>query len=531
MRKLHNLLNTNFANTSVISYTLKVKRKDWIIAILIFTFAFLVRYLYITGYGKILFDYDQYEDLFLTKRILIDRDLPVIGRPIYGDPRLHQGVLFIYFNTVPFLLFNWNPVGVTLWIALFNAGVVLAVFYLSLLLFKNRIAAIISSLIVAASFEFIQFATWISNATLAIMTAPLAFLGLYLYFKEKKMGLIVTALFLGLSLQSDVMFLYLIPIFVVIFIALKMKFPDYKLLSASILTFLATVSTMIITELKLSFAGVKTLLFFGNTFDDAKIPVIKRLTLFLTDLGKTFSYNLLPTNNTLGIYLALAITTFLLLKLFAAYKSRSAEKKPLIFLIVFLFSPLIMLVLGYHRQPWFLIGILSAIAISAGYSIAKLKHPLLISIIVLFSIWSNLTYLFNPNKSAYNFFGYENSSFLANQIPVVDYMYQEAEGKPFAFNAVTYPMHHYALWAYHLGSYGEKKYDYLPTWLGATQDYPYNVIGQSDGSEKLYFLIMDKSVRIPEINRTNALIWADANSTLLEAKEFEGFTVQKRYKE
>ena len=42
---------------------------------------------------------------------------------------------------------------------------------------------------------------------------------------------------------------------------------------------------------------------------------------------------------------------------------------------------------------------------------------------------------------------------------------------------------------------------------------------------------MDKSVRIPEINRTNALIWADANSTLLEAKEFEGFTVQKRYKE
>ena len=55
---------------------------------LIFFVGFVLRYLSISE-NKIIFDYDQYEDLYHTKKI-IDGDLTIIGRPIYGNPNFHH---------------------------------------------------------------------------------------------------------------------------------------------------------------------------------------------------------------------------------------------------------------------------------------------------------------------------------------------------------------------------------------------------------------------------------------------------------
>ncbi len=504
-----------------------MRKKDILTIFLIFVFAFLVRYYFITSHLNIPFDYDQYEDLLLTRKILVDKDPPVIGRAIYGNPNIHHGVVFYYFNIPPFALFNGNPIAVALWISLFNAGLSILVYFFSLSLFKKRSTALISSILTASSYELVQFSSWISTTTLPVITVPIFFFGLWAFIKGKKKGLIVSAFFLGLSIQADLMFLYLIPVALICLVFYKPKL-SIKTLVISAIFFLLSISTLIITELKLHFVGLKSFIFFGRTFDESRISLLKRIDYFLHDFVKTFSLNLLPTKPNYAVYITLAILSIYFFNLFLNRKTKKPEKKGLLFLFIFLFSPALMLLLGYHSKPWFLIGIFIPVILTSSYSISTLKRPLLILPIVLIFIFSNLLFIKSESQKGLSFFNLEDSSLLSPQLKVVDYLYQEAKGEPFGVNAITYPLHHEALWAYHLTWHGKEKYGHLPTWLGPEQFYPYDILPHSTGNEKIFFLIMDKSVRIPEIHRENARIWANQHGNLLEEKDFDGFVVQKR---
>src|SRR3990172_4913152 len=101
--------------------------------------------------------------------------------------------------------------------------------------------------------------------------------------------------FLGLSIQFELFFLYLIPVFVVLSIILKPKFPDLKLFTSSFLLLALSLSTMIATEIKFRFSGILSL--FGDILlrTGDKPPFSVTFKLFLDRYFETFSLNLLPT--------------------------------------------------------------------------------------------------------------------------------------------------------------------------------------------------------------------------------------------
>ncbi len=187
-----------------------------------------------------------------------------------------------------------------------------------------------------------------------------------------------------------------------------------------------------------------------------------------------------------------------------------------------------MLLFGYHRHPWFLIGLLSALILLSSYVLSKIKYLPLIIVILAIVAWSNLTSIIRASREGPVFFKPETSSILSSQIAVVDYTYQESNGEPFAINTVTYPLYHNAIWEYNYKWRGYDRYGYFPGWLGGDQLYPYAVLPKSKGDESIFYVIIDTSYRIPKIHGETAITWADSKGELIEEKLIGGFMVQKR---
>lgn len=496
--------------------------------LLIFAFGLILRYKNIEE-ANLVFDYDQIEDQFYTYTIAVDHNLAIIGRAIYGDPRIHHGVFYYYYNLIPFLISSGNLLVSAYWNIFFNTATLFIIFILSKSMLNKLSSALISAFIVAFSFEFIKFSNWLTIDTPAIFLVPLFYLGLWFYLQKKNWGLMITFAALGLSLQSDLSFLYLIPIFLIYWLIFKPNTPNFKTLLFSSVLFLITVSTLILTEVKLNFAGVNTFLNFSTFNEQTRLSIISRLNLFSQDFFTNFSSNMLPQKIEMGIYIGLAVISVAIYQLISPKVSKQ-EKGAVLFMLLYLFSPAITLLIGYHDKPWFLTGLAGAIALISGYAISKLKHIFLILPILLIIGVNNTSIIINRPLEAYKLWDsiYDSTSYLANQLAVIDYTYQESDGKPFGINAVTYPLYYNGLWAYLYKFYGQKKYGYIPGWLGGDQLHPYDLLPKSLSKEKYFYLLISETGRIPGIYKNTGRKWADTAGNLIEEKTFAGFTVQKR---
>lgn len=496
----------------------------------LFLFGLFLRYKNIQPYNLV-FDFDQYEDLFYTYRIVVDHDPVIIGRAIYGDARLHHGVFYYYYNLIPFALSYGNPFASAYWNSFFNASTLFIIFILARSLFNKVLPAILAASIVVVSFEFIKFSNWLTIDTAAIFTVPLFYLGLVLYLKNLKFGAILAVGFLGLSIQTDLTFLYLIPVLILFWLIFKPKVPSLRLALTTFLTFILSILTLILTEIKLNFSGVKTLLNFSNTFDATKLSLVERINFFIQDFGKQFSYNLFPQRTDLGIFLAIIIILIAISPL-STMKTPPKERQGIYLLLLYLFSPLITLLVGYHQKPWFLIGLPPAIALISGYAISRLKSLVLILPVVFLIIWSNTVVILQRPQKAYQLFNdiYDSTSYLDYQIQALEYTYQQSKGQPFAINAVTYPLYYNGMWAYLYHWYGKGHFGYVPSWLGGDQLHPYDLLPKSKGEEKIFFMIISNTPRIPQIYQNLGKTWALQNGQLLEEKIFNDFTILKLQK-
>lgn len=491
---------------------------------LILAFGLVLRIANTKGFNT-LFDYDQYEDLFHTRKILLG-DPPIIGRAVYGNPNLHHGVFYFYYNLIPYLLFKASPVAIIAWNNIFNICAGAIIFILAKLISKNNLSALISAFIVSVSYEYIQFSGWISSAAPGLFSVPLYFLGLWAYYRGKKWGLPATAFGLGMSIQLDLLFIYLVPIFVVFFLLFRPKLPSVKTLLVSGSILLAFASTFILTEIKLGFTGINTLTHFSQTFDDSKISYLDRIKMFVDKLEFAFANSLFPTYPKYSVVLSFVILFAAVFFLISSRVEKS-EKKGLAFILLFLFSPAVMLIFGFHKQPWFLIGLPPAIALLFGFILSKIKYRLLVFLIIGAVSLSNINAIRKNYGQGPPLFKAETSSLLSSQLSVVDYTYQMSNGEPFSINSVTYPLYHNALWEYHYHWYGDSKFGYKPDWLGGEQLPMYRYLTRINKGKNLIYVIIDNTQRIPSGQKNKGKEWAVVQGDVVEEKQIGGFTVLK----
>ncbi|MCL4366364.1 hypothetical protein M1437_04010 [Patescibacteria group bacterium] len=486
-----------------------------------------LRYENIRGFNLV-FDFDQIEDAFYTYKITVDHQLPIIGRAIYGDPRLHHGVLFFYYNVIPFFFSGGDLIASAYWNSFFNLLSAVILFFLSKSIFGKKLPALLTAILAAVSFEAIKFAGLLFNETTAFTTVPLFYFGLWSYFKNKKWGLVLSAIFLGLSIESSISFIYLIPITLIFWLIFKPKIPGLKLTILSLIAFTLSVSTMILTEIKLNFSGVKTILTLSANSPEARFTYPERLNFFIHDFGKQFSLNLYPQRLDLGLLFAV---TVILLSVYPLIQRKTIkeEKRGIYFLLLYLFSPLVTLILGYHQKPWFLIGLPGAIALITGYALYRLKKLILILPVLLLIVWGNTNLILARSHKNYELFDnvYDSTTDLNSQLQVIDFTYQQSNGEPFAINAVTYPLYYNGMWAYLYNWYGKNHFGYVPGWLGGDQLHPYDLLPKATNKEKYFYLLISETGRIPEVFKNKGRTWAQDHGKLIEQKTIGGFTVQK----
>ncbi|MBP7118684.1 hypothetical protein KBA63_01235 [Candidatus Woesebacteria bacterium] len=484
------------------------------IIFLCFILALVIRIYSVFPYNTII-GFDQARDLFDSYTMVQTHHPRIIGPTAGNNPNLHHGIAFIYYLAVPIAFFGPNPMNAVYMNIFIQCTLVFILAYFSWELFHKKETTIVASLMVAFSYSLTQFAGWLSNPTVTLVTVPLFYLSLWKYRTNQK-WLIVAALALGASIEFELFFIYLFPVFLVYWALYRPKLPSLVIFGASLLTFMATTATMIATEIKYSFAGVIDILSAGTKVG-GNLPFWDRIHFFSLRLQDQFSLSLGPiVPTTVAILFCVYIYT---------QTTDKKTKEGLGFVYLYAASPTLMLFLGAHNAPWFLIGLPPAMILIYSFVLSRAKAAGYIILIIFLSVAFYKTSL--TTRSGQKLLEPDQSAILSRQLAAIDYTYKSANGEPFAIDTVTNPLYVNAVWAYSYMWYGKSTYGYTPTWLGGDQIAPYNTLEKANSRETTVFLLEDITNRIPQVYRDRAHNTILENATFRERVTFDEIGVNR----
>ena len=488
----------------------------------IFIIAFFLRVLFLKD-NSLTFGYDQARDALITKQILLG-DIKIQGPPS-SALGLYHGVFYYYFLAPAYFLGNGSPIFTAYYVAFFNSMVTVLVFFIAKLATKNTKLALFSPFLFAISFESSQYATWLSNPTIAIFTVPLMYLGLWMWIqKGNKLAPVITAIGLGLSIQSEIFLGYhFIP--VIIWLVIYKNNITKKSLYYFFSFFILSIFTLILCEFKFglnSFDAIKSLAISSSGNLAYAKSVGDYLVLYLNQIGRIFAFNTYPGNIGYGGFVIIILGIY-------SIKHFKVNPYPA-FLATWLFSHLTVVTVGGTSTPFLMVGVGPAVSLMLGYYIFKLfKTKIILSILVLLLIiYGNLNFIFSQNKSGSTLFSIQKDMLLSKQIQAINYTYRLAKGKPFSISSLTSPLWINIVWTYLYKWYGFNTYGYLPLWHGKDQ------IGQLDSLERIdtpldnSFLILEPMAGIPPMYLPIAVGEEDVDTTLIEEKSFGEIIVQSR---
>ena len=515
-------------NGKAILEQLLMKKNILITLFFIFVLAFILRVLYLPKLA-LTFGYDQARDAFIVQEIL-SGDIKILGPPA-STPGLYHGVFYYYFLTPAYLIGQGDPIIAAYWTAFFNALTVFVIFYLTYLLTKKSFPALLAAFLFAVSFEATQYAVWLSNPTIGVWTVPLIYLGLWTWVKgEGKWGPILTAIGLGLSIQAEIFLAYhIVPIILWLWVARKQIVKGQFVKFASVLVLI--LSSMILVEIKFGFRGISGLANLLTTSD----AVVKGrdigdfIILYLNQIGRTFSNSLFPSNAGYGGVLGIGLIYLAIKRWTAAKKRQTLSWQP--FLVTYTLAHLTVVSVGGISTPFLTVGIGSGIVILAAIVLTGIwkEKKNVAFILLLVIVLSNLSTILIENKKGQTIFSIQGDMLLSKQLPIIDYTYKEAEGKPFSINTLTSPLWVNTTWSYLYNWHGKNTYGYLPEWHGRDQvGRPGDNLPLTAEDTKLYFLILEPMQGIPVRYLSETVGQEDFYSEIVEEKKLGEITVQKR---
>lgn len=460
-----------------------------VLLVFIFFLAVILRFLYFPQ--NVYFGFDQARDAFESTSIY-KGDVKIIG-PSAAKAGLFHGPLYWYLIGPVYLLGNGNPVWPAAFLLLLNATGVFLVFYVGKTLF-NRHAGFMASLIYAVSFEQTQYAMYFGNPAPAVVTILIFYLGLARFlFKKDWKGIPISLLGLGLSVQFEFFLVYLFIIFILLlFLSDEKKkltsfIKNQKYLAVSLFALFIPLLTFILSELKFDFRSSRVLLDIVDSagglsqFRESISIYVNRLLLQVHD--NFFSFNQ-----------QIAVLAFLFL--IVTFFFRLMDRRKNLFLLVWIFSSILLVFFGIPNLYYNNIGISAGFILLFSYFLYLLflKNKFLGSMAVSVILASNLLLILTQNqKGIISDIYVQEGMLLERQKQVIDIIYNEAGGRPIVVSALTMPLKINTTWAYLFNWYGEKKYGYLPYWAGeAAPGYPGHLpVWQSQEKDYVMFSIIE----------------------------------------
>jgi len=511
-----------------------IPKKSLYFLIIFLLIGLFLRVLY---FHDLTFGYDQARDALQSISILKSRDIKIIGpttdiRGLFHSP-------FYWYIISPFYYFSGgNPEIARIPMILINLLNIVFIYFLVKKIFKNEKIALLSSFFMAVSFEAVQYARWLSNPPPALLTTAVFFYGLWLVLKKEKIGLPLMLFFWGLSVNFQFFLAYQVVfvIFAVIFLLIK----DKKVIIESLKKYfwlyvlsLLSFSFYIAAQLKFKFLGLITFLSFLTKSGEEKNNLLPKLISFSNKLIHNLANNLTARN----IFIAKIILIFILGYVIYSLVLKKKWKKEVLFLFIWFISPIIIYPLQNNDSYFLNIGNLYPLIILVVLMVFELKSQfkkigrLLFIIAVGLITMTNVYLILDNNKGGESLFSVQYKQNLADELKIIDYLYQSSNKKIFAVNTLTNPLYINTTWAYLFDWYGKKKYGYMPIWWGAYLDDFGKEIRFSDEKElrvgdKLY-LILEPSVFHDDYFKAYVR-FDNTRSTLLKKLDFNTHKVEER---
>lgn len=366
------------------------------------------------------FGMDQEYEAFLVKNIVNGIHFPLIGVNV-SDTGLYLGPAFIYFATVPYVLFGGNPIGWGITASIFGVLTVYLIFRIGKEMFSDKVG-IFSSLLYAGSFltSFYDRKFW--NP----MPVPLfsLLIGLFLFriMQRKSVNLVWLIIFFGLSFHVHLSLLIFTPLILFI-IWIRRKIFSKKLILLSLALFLLIQTPIIAFEIRHNFLNNRAAvnLIFDKSIESVS-TVIEKRNLVLSTVGRYFW---LPTSADLFLesgqckelssfrknaYPEGIILVFIGIIIFSwwSFWTKEGRKSDSAKIILGIFFTTFLFVIFYNREifEYYFLYIFPWLSIVLGKSLSfiwdrKYGNIIVIPIITLFIILNISTLLFSNSSYSY----------------------------------------------------------------------------------------------------------------------------------
>lgn len=496
--------------------------------ILIFILAIIVRFFYFPD--NVYFAFDQARDSFTSFEILKGH-LKIIGPPSFASDKLSPGPLIFYIYAPIYFLFDKNPEAVSAFLRIYNAFGAIILFWIGSVLFNRKIG-LIAAFLFALSYEQSQYSLFISHQPLALVTVLLFYLGTsQLIFKKDGRGLVISALGLGLSIQSHYLYIFLIPLAILLAMVFRKNiFPlKIKYIYLALATLLATVSTFIVSEIKFGFRFTSGILsqLLSMTNPDKK-------TSFHPESG-IFVINRFIHDNFLANYSFTFLPAIVFIVIAFAFLWNKNLRPKIIFLGIWLFGGLVPYLLSGTTSYYYSAGASASLVLLASWLVYYLfsKNKIVGILLFLGIVVNNLHLILNLNSKGPNSdIVIQPGMLVRDQKKAIDYIYQKAGGEPFAINGLTIPLNVNTTWSYLFEWYGQKTYYSLPVWGGeAAGGFAGNlkIVRARDKLPKKQFLIIEPMIGINQYDSDNFFRIEGYFTKVLEERNFGTITVQRRH--
>ncbi len=497
--------------------------------LLIFLLALIVRFY--AFQESIIFSFDEARDAFISTAIYTQKDLKLIGPPATGNIGLFHGPLYWYFLGPLYLAFRGSPEAVSACFRLLNAFGVFPIFIIASSLF-TPFTGLLAALLYAVSYEQSQYAIYVGNPALGVLTTLMIFLGAVLIYKKKsKINFALPLMFVGAAVaaQLNLMFFYFYFTVVVLLLIFRKNLSLISLRSriiAIILSF-SVLSTYILAELKYSFRTVK--LAISLVFSDYNIISSgwSKYQIFFNKFLMMYHDNLFgfTENKIILTVVAFTFTTWMI------YKGTKDNRFRI--LLLWMFSWIFLMLLGGHMAYYTNVGNSLGIIIAASVLLSSLKKycsGLFFGLIIVIIVAGNFFVISRQSpQGLISDLKPQPGMKLADEKRLMDIMYQKAEGRGFTVRLTGIPYKIQTLWAYLFRYYGLKKYDYLPYWeTGNTLGFPGTLPPPKTGTTCLRFLVREPMRGIPVKLVDSDVEEENLFSDITNRQEIGGFVIESR---
>lgn len=304
---------------------INILSKNWLLLTIILTGIFL-RFYKIFGFATFLGD--QGRDAIILKRIITLEHLPAIGAPT-SIGQVYLGPFYYYFIAPWLLIFNFNPMGPVVGVAIFST-LYLLINYLIVKELVDEKTAVISTVFLAFSSVLIDLSRFSWNPNLLPLFTLLTVYFLIKSLKTKKWFFYALfGSFLSFTIQLHYLALFLIPaVIIYCLMSIKALTKQLKNIAVSIFSFILFSSPLIIFDLRHQFLNTKNFL---TLFQQSGTSFIAKIN----SLFDSFYYlNFYSFNINLNKFLVYLLMALIMVAYFFLYRQKSQIKVILLFFLL-----------------------------------------------------------------------------------------------------------------------------------------------------------------------------------------------------